>query len=266
MARILWVEDRSHWINKFQPVLENCAIDHETNRLDIFKFAEAARQHIALADANDGPAIALLDAHLNGNGAGGFSVSAALRRKWPGIPIIYLSEHSGTEIEKDALEQYSADDFIAKHQRNVEQVLCWRIKAVMRQQAVRGSATVSSPGNMLVRGEFKMDLVCWEAYWHGVKLMNPDNIKRPLPPMPRKVLRALIEHSPRPVTALQIAEMFDLDPERFSNVTYRQHIKTLRRSFDQAEGGDGSFVQACKEGLGIVAFGEEGAYSWIDPK
>lgn len=264
MARILWVEDRSHWISKFQPVLEGCDLGQAKNQVEVFKFAEAAKQHIALAGEDERPDIAVLDAHLNGNSAAGFSVSTALQRKWPGVPVIYLSEHSGTDIEKDALEQYSADDFIAKHQRNVEEVLCWRVKAVMRQQAVRDSSPALLPGDMLVRGEIKMDLTRWETYWRGVKLMNPDNPKRPLPPMPRKILRALIEHSPRPLSASRIAELFDIDPERFSNVTYRQHIKTLRRSFDQAEGKTGRFMQACKNGMGIVAFGEEGAYSWVD--
>ena len=120
MAVIFWVEDQSHWIRKFTPVLESENFDDQPNSLAIYNFAEAARQKIALTDRDSPPDVALLDARMNGNDQAGFSVSNALRKKWPRLPIIYLSEHSGTEIEREALEQFSAADFIAKHQHNVE--------------------------------------------------------------------------------------------------------------------------------------------------
>lgn len=261
MTTIFWVEDQTHWINKFQPVLEATVFNDQPTRMQIFRFAEAACQHIRLADAQQPPDLALLDANMNGNTAAGFSVSRALQRKWPGIPVIYLSEHSGTDIEQEAFETTGAQDFIAKHQLNIESVLCWRIKAVLRQQAMSQPGQPQR-GDVLQSGELTLDTTTWEVYWQGVKLMNPSNSKRPLGPTPRKILRYLVEASPRPLSTLQIADKLDADPERFSYANYRQHIRTLRLSFDQTMNGEGKFVALCKAGQGIVTFGDEGAYCW----
>jgi DNA-binding response OmpR family regulator len=263
MAVIFWVEDQSHWIRKFSPVLESENFDDQPNSLAVYNFAEAARQKIALTAKDSPPDVALLDARMNGNDQAGFSVSNALRKKWPQLPIIYLSEHSGTEIEREALEQFSATDFIAKHQHNVEQVLCWRIKAVLRQTSI--DSDLSSTLHMISSGELSIDLNTWNVYWKGQRLMNPSNARRPLAPTPRKLLRELMEASPRPLTAGQIAERLDMDTEKFSYASYRQHIKTLRRAFDAAEGSKGEFSERCVNGEGIVTFGDEGAYYWSPP-
>lgn len=265
MASIFWVEDQLHWINKFSSVLEQGDFDDCPNRVEIYRFAEAAKQQIALRDKQSPPDVALLDARMNGNDQAGFSVSGALQKKWPGIPIIYLSELSGTEIERDALEQFCATDFIAKHQHNVEQVLVWRIKAVLRQRAL-GNSSESSDNNTLSSGDLTIDLNNWNVYWKNIRLMNPNNTLRPLAPTPRKILRELVDCSPRPLTAFQIAERIELDNEKFSYASYRQHIKTLRRSIDTAEGGQGHFIELCNRGFGIVTLGDEGAYFWKPPK
>ena len=265
MASIFWVEDQLHWINKFSSILEQSDFDGKHNTLLVYNFAEAAKQKIALTDRNDPPDVALLDARMNGNDQAGFSVSSALRKKWPHIPIIYLSEHSGTEIERDALEQFSAADFIAKHQNNVEEVLCWRIKAVLRQ-ATLGQQTDDSSADSIVSGDLTIDLNTWNVYWKSVRLMNPNNKLRPLAPTPRKILRELVACSPRALTAGQIAERIDADIDRFSYASYRQHIKTLRRAIDAAEQGEGGFLKLCNKGQGIVTFGDEGAYFWNPPK
>ena len=258
MAVIFWVEDQSHWIKKFSPILEAEDFDGKPTTLSIHHFAEAARQKIALTDANSPPDVALLDARMNGNDQAGFSVSNALHKKWPRIPIIYLSEHAGTDIERAALEQFSAADFIAKHQNNVEQVLCWRIRAALRQSSLDNDLTTTQ--NVINSGELTIDLNSWNVYWKGSRLMNPANPRRPLAPMPRKLLRELVESSPRPLTAGQIAERLDADPEKFSYASYRQHIKTLRRAFAVV---DPEFAEVCNRGEGIVTFGDEGAYCWI---
>ncbi len=260
MASIFWVEDQSHWIKKFSPVLESEDFDGKPNTLTIVNFAEAARQKIALTDVDSPPDVALLDARMNGNDQAGFTVSNALRKKWPRLPIIYLSEHSGTEIERDALQQFSATDFIAKHQHNVEQVLCWRIKAVLRQSTI--DSDLSGTIDVITSGELTIDLNTWNVYWKGQRLMNPSNTRRPLAPTPRKLLRELVEVSPRPLTAGQVAERLNLDPGKFSYGSYRQHIKTLRRAFDAVESG---FSELCNRGQGIVTFGDEGAYFWNPP-
>ena len=258
MAAIFWVEDQSHWIKKFTPVLENEDFDGKPNTLVILNFAEAARQKIALTDVDSPPDVALLDARMNGNDRAGFSVSNALQKKWPQLPIIYLSEHAGTDIERAALEQFSAADFIAKHQNNVEQVLCWRIRAALRQKSIDND--LSATLDVISSGELTIDLNSWNVYWKGQRLMNPSNARRPLAPMPRKLLRELVEASPRPLTAGQVAERLDADPEKFSYASYRQHIKTLRRAFAAVDPG---FAEACNRGEGIVTFGDEGAYCWV---
>jgi DNA-binding response OmpR family regulator len=263
MATIFWVEDQSHWIRKLTPVLEAADFDGKPNALMVLNFAEAARQKIALTDKDSPPDVALLDARMNGNDQAGFSVANTLRKKWPKVPIIYLSEHSGTEIERAALEQFAATDFIAKHQHNVEQVLCWRIKAVLRQVSL--DSDLAATINVINSGELTIDLNTWNVYWKGQRLMNPSNAKRPLAPMPRKLLRELVESSPRPMSAAQVAERLNLDLEKFSYASYRQHIKTLRRAFDAIEEGDGRFTELCSKGSGIVTFGDEGAYFWKPP-
>lgn len=261
MANIFWVEDQLHWVDKFSAILENENFDDQTNTLVVYRFAEAAKQAIALADQANRPNVALLDARMNGNDEAGFSVSNALQKKWPGLPIIYLSEYSGTDIERVALEQFAATDFIAKHQKNIEAVLCWRIKAVLRQTAIESNKTVSA-SDVISRDGITIDLNTWHVYWNNVRLMNPNNSKRPLAPTPRKILRELVECSPRPLTAMQIAERIDADSDKFSYASYRQHIKTLRRSIDAADGATGDFLDQCKQGFGIATFGDDGAYCW----
>jgi DNA-binding response OmpR family regulator len=266
MAKIFWVEDQSHWIEKFKPVLNDAKLDDNANELLVFKFSEAARQKIKLMHEDERPDVAILDAKMNGYDQAGFSVSEALQKKWPGIPIIFLSEYNGTAIERDALEEHNASDFISKHQNNIEEVLIWRIKAILRQSVLRGTGTAQSTiGNILSSGELKIDLDTWEVFWHGKKLMNPDNPKRPLAPTPRKILKCLVERSPRPVTTTGMAEFLNVDPDTYQYATYRQHIKTLRRAIDFVDGGNGEFMELCKNGVGIVAFGEEGAYFWKPP-
>lgn len=258
MAQIFWIEDQSHWVEKFTEVLKTEDFDGQANTLAVFHLTDAAKQYIA--QAKKAPDIALLDANMNGNDSAGFAVAQALRKKWPELPIIYLSEHSGTDIEATAFEQTQPQDFIAKHQRNVEQVLCWRIKAVLRQKQL----SKAQAQHTLERGELTIDLQTWDVYWRGTKLMNPNNPKRALPPTPRKILKQLVDVSPRAVTPLAMAEALDADPERFSAANYRQHIRTLRAAFDHAEGDQGFSVR-CKSGKGIVTTGDQGAYAWVTP-
>ena len=263
MTRLFWVEDQSHWIDKFTPILRETDFDGAEdscvrNQLDVFKFAEAARQRIAQTALEERPDIAILDAHMNGSDEAGFTVSRALLAKWPDLPIIFLSEHSGTDIEEQAITRADAQDFIAKHQRNVEAVLCWRIKAVLKKTRLDRSA----PETQLISGSLRIDLDNWDVFWRGTKLMNPHNPKRPLAPTPRKILRCLVESSPRPLSTEQIADRLDADLERFSYANYRQHIKTLRMAFDAAESTPGAFSSLCQSGRGIVTFGDAHAYCW----
>jgi DNA-binding response OmpR family regulator len=262
MAKLFWVEDQIHWIDKFTDILQTTDFDGTENSLEVFKFPAAAKQRIATLDEHSRPDIAILDAHMNGSDEAGFSVSRALRKKWPELPIIYLSEHSGTRLEEQAFEQTNAEDFIAKHQRNIEAVLCWRIKAALKKSRHQSTG----PDDVLESGSLRIDLVSWEVYWKGVKLMNPHNPKRPLAPTPRKILRFLVQRSPRPLTTDQVVELLEADPERFSYANYRQHIKTLRSAFELAEGDSGRFNALCKQGRGIVTFGAEHAYSWKPDK
>ncbi len=270
MIKIFWVEDQSHWIDKFRALLERTDFapgaeadlpDAEHNKLEVFKFSEAALARISQTYDADAPHIAILDASLNGNDDGGFSVSRALLKKWPALPIVFLSEHSGTGIEQKAFEQGVTQDFIAKHQRNIEGVLLWRMKALLRQSLT----PAANKKSQLVSGELRIDLVSWEVWWKGQKLMNPANQARPLAPTPRKILRFLVEASPRPVTTLQMAEWLDADLEKFSYANYRQHIKTLRKSLALAHGDEEAFMNLCKAGQGIATFGAEGAYLWKAP-
>ncbi len=261
MATILWVEDQTHWVTKFKPLLEAEELDGRPTELHLFKFSEAARQFIASAGEDKRPDLALLDARMNGVDEGGYLVAKALLNKWGRIPIIFLSEHSGTNIERKAFEDLPVMDFISKHQHNIEEVLIWRMKAALRQASTLARAADTEP-DLIESGNLKIDLATWEVYWKGIKLMNPDNPKRPLAPTPRKILRCLVERSPRPVSTAQIAEYLGSDPDSYAPATYRQHIKALRKAIDAANGGDGEFIKRCKQGEGIVALGDEGAYGW----
>jgi len=262
MAEILWVEDQFHWIDKFKPILESADLGdgQSANQIQIFKFVEAACQYIKNTQV---PAdIVILDANMNGNDDAGFIVSRTLANQWPDTPIIYLSEYSGTGIEEKAFETTNAQDFIAKHQENVEKVICWRIKALLRQGVIKSSADISRSDDVISSGNLKIDLTTWNVYWHGERLMNPKNALRPLAPTPRKILRYLVEASPRPISTTQMAEL--LDSDKFNYANYRQHIRTLRQAFEQATKAkkQASFIDACKNDQGIVTFGDEGGYCW----
>jgi DNA-binding response OmpR family regulator len=264
MATIFWVEDQSHWIDKFCSVLTEFDFGDgaSSNSLDIYRFAEAACQAINRMEA--APDIAILDANMAGNDHAGFTVSRALKKKWPELPIIYLSEHSGTGIEQQVFEQAMAQDFIAKHQNNIEAVLCWRIKAALRDRLIQSNNKLSRADEVIKRGPLTIDLTNWHVYWYGERLMNPTNVMRPLAPTPRKILRVLVERSPRPVNTEQMAESLNMDS--LSYASYRQHIKTLRHSFEQAAKAKNkaSFLELCRQELGIVTFGDEHAYCWKD--
>lgn len=261
MVVIVWVEDQFHWLDKLSPALQSADLGSGAagNKLITFSFADAACQYLRMAKLP--PDVVLLDANMNGDDHAGFRVSRIMQKRWPDVPILYLSEHSGTHIEQTALEKVETRDFIAKHQDNIEQILCWRIKAALRQNLMR-HADLAEVNDVLRQGPLAIDLTTWEAYWFDQKLMNPSNQKRPLPPIPRKILRLLLEHSPRPLTTSQIADYLDMD--HFNYASYRQHIRTLRQSIDSVSRqlGKEDFVALCKKGQGIVTFGDDGAYCW----
>jgi len=271
MATIFWVEDQFHWIDKFKPVMENAdfslessaAVDTDNphNKIIIYKFVESACQ--AINQMKTAPDIVILDANMSGNDDAGLTVSCLVGKKWPDTPIIFLSEHSGTGIEEKVFDKNASQDFIAKHQENIEKVLCWRIKALLRHKNISNNQNSTDSADSLTSGNLSIDLATWNVYWFGERLMNPTNSQRPLAPTPRKILKFLVESSPRPVTTLQMEQKLKID--RFNYASYRQHIKTLRHSFEQATNktSQASFLAACKNGKGIVAFGEQGAYSWI---
>ena len=263
MANIFWVEDQFHWIDRFKTILETADFGDgaESNHVVVHKFVESACQYINQTKlAAD---IVILDANMNGNDDAGFTVSRVLAQKWPQTPVIYLSEHSGTGIEEKAFETTEAKDFIAKHQENVDKVICWRIKALLRQKQLKAESLQVGSNDVIESGALKIDLATWNVYWHGERLMNPKNSQRPLAPTPRKILRFLVESAPRPVTTMQMAEKLDAD--KFSYANYRQHIRTLRQSFEQAAEAQhqASFIDACKHGHGIVTFGDDESYCWI---
>lgn len=263
MATIFWVEDQFHWIDKFQALLESADFGDNLspNKIIIHKFVESASQ--AINQMKVQPDIVILDANMNGCDDAGLTISRLLGKKWPEVPVIYLSEHSGTDVEEKAFEQTNAKDFIAKHQQNIEQILCWRIKALIRHNKVQSASDNIKLDDSLKSDHLTIDLATWNVYWHGERLMNPLNSQRPLAPTPRKILRFLVESSPRPITTLQMAEKLDLD--KFNYASYRQHIKTLRHSFEQAaqKTQQPSFQDLCKTGKGIVTFGDDSAYCWI---
>ena len=261
MAKIFWLEDQFHWIDKFENLLisSDFGDGSQSNELEIHKFVESASKSIK--QNASAPDIAILDANMNGVDEAGLSIAKKIASKWPETPIIYLSEHSGTDIEEAAFEESQAKDFIAKHQRNIEKVLCWRIKALMRDKQIRTSQDCSTH-DRIVSGNLTIDLTTWNVYWHGTRLMNPNNPQRPLAPTPRKILRYLVQAAPSAVSTESMAGK--LDSEKFNYPSYRQHIKTLRHSFEQAciENQSESFIETCKQGKGIVTFGDEGAYLW----
>lgn len=269
MATIFWVEDQFHWIDKFESVLETAdfSIDGLTtvvtskphNQIIVHKFVESACQ--AINQAKTPPDIVILDANMNGNNDAGLTVSGLVSKKWPETPVIFLSEHSGTGIEEKVFEKTGSQDFIAKHQENIEKVLCWRIKALLRHKILSNNNDDST--DSLTSGDLSIDLATWNVYWFGERLMNPNNSQRPLAPTPRKILKFLVESSPRPISTLQMEEK--LESDRFNYASYRQHIKTLRHSFEQAanKNDQASFLSACQQGRGIVTFGDQGGYSWI---
>ncbi len=298
MLKIFWVEDQFHWIDKFKIILENTDLENtalkttellkesnkaekfagntQQNEVSVYKFYESASQ--AINQNKDVPDIVLLDANMNGDNDAGLSLSKLINHTWPAVPIIFLSEHSGTSTEQKVFEESQVTDFIAKHQQNIEQVLCWRIKALLRKSKVSNAAfdqiqnikqnkiatngPSSSDTNYIRSSNLVIDLLTWAVYWHGEKLMNPKNSQRPLAPTPRKILRYLVEASPLPLTTGQMEEKLELD--RFNYASYRQHIKTLRHSFEDAceRQGESGFIEKNQQGHGIVTFGDEGAYCW----
>ena len=270
MIKIFWVEDQNHWIEKFQAVLQTTPFEPgaegtlpagDGNRLEVFKQLDAALARITQTDHSDAPDIALLDASLNGDDDGGYTLSQALLKKWPALPIVFLSEHSGTGIEQKAFEQGVTRDFIAKNQRNIEAVLVWRMRALLKD-----TLSPEAQSQQLTSGDLSIDLVSWEVRWQGRVLVNPANPKRPLAPTPRKILRFLVEASPRPLTTLQMADKLDADLEKFSYANYRQHIKTLRKSLALAHGDEDAFMALCKQGQAVATFGADGAYLWKPPQ
>lgn len=267
MIKIFWVEDQQHWVDKFRPLLERTDFAPNSeqelsaenrNRLEVFRYAEPALARIQQTELAEGPQIAILDASLQGNDNGGFEISQGLLKKWPALPIVFLSEHSGTDIEEKAFIEGVTQDFIAKHQRNIEGVLLWRMKALLRNLLLPNNTQTAK----LTSGELSIDLVSWEIFWRGNKLVNPANLQRALAPMPRKILRFLVEASPRPLTTMQMADKLDADIEKFSYASYRQHIRVLRHSLAIANGNEEEFINACRAGKYLATFGDDGAYLW----
>lgn len=275
MIKIFWVEDQFHWIDRFKSILEKADFSNdssssqEDNQVHNYRFEESARHEInhSIKQKNFKiPDIVILDANMNGDNDAGLGLSKLINKVWPQVPIIFLSEHSGTTTEEKVFENTQTNDFIAKHQENIEKVLCWRIKALLRSVSINNHSNDNKNNNnsdeRIVKGELIIDLVTWNVYWYGEKLMNPKNPQRPLAPTPRKILKYLVEASPHPLTTGQMEEKLKLD--RFNYASYRQHIRTLRHSFENAceRKNLPSFIEQCTKKQGIVTFGDDGAYYW----
>ncbi len=210
--KIVLVEDEDVLRENYQELLtlEGYQVISFDNRHDAFDFFQ-----------NNNVDIAILDVKLgNDDQEGGFLLCTELRKKWPGMPIIFLSSKS-TEHDKISGMRLGADDYLGKDVSM--EYLVVRIEALLKRfkfiTSNRKNGSVSEPKGHLIIDD-QQSIMLWKE--QSVHLtLTQFWICKQLAENPGKV---------QTYNALMKAANLYVEPN-----TITAHIKTIRARFKELD-------------------------------
>ena len=167
------------------------------------------------------PDLAVLDIKMPG--MDGMELLNRLRRAST-VPVIFLTSKDEENDERLGLKM-GADDSIRKPFS--QRLLIERIRAVLRRAEAAGRTSKSEDGELLVRGDLRLDPTRHECTWRsaGVQLTVTEFL----------ILQALVKHPGHVKSRDQLMDAAYGDNIYVDDRTIDSHIKRLRRKFKAAD-------------------------------
>ncbi|MDP6691415.1 MAG: response regulator transcription factor [Alphaproteobacteria bacterium] len=167
------------------------------------------------------PDLAVLDIKMPG--MDGMELLNRLRRAST-VPVIFLTSKD-EEIDEMLGLKMGADDYIRKPFS--QRLLIERIRAVLRRAEAAGRTSKSEDGELLVRGDLRLDPTRHECTWRGagVQLTVTEFL----------ILQALVKHPGHVKSRDQLMDAAYGDNIYVDDRTIDSHIKRLRRKFKAAD-------------------------------
>ena len=189
------------------------ALEAEGFTVETFTNGEAALDGIS----RRAPDLAVLDIKMPG--MDGMELLSRIRRGSQ-LPVIFLTSKD-EEIDEMLGLKMGADDYIRKPFS--QRLLIERIRAVMRRSEAAPQGDGPSEGEVMVRGELRMDTSRHESRWRGepVQLTVTEFL----------ILRALAKRPGHVKSRDQLMDAAYEDNIYVDDRTIDSHIKRLRRKF-----------------------------------
>jgi two-component system response regulator ChvI len=167
------------------------------------------------------PDLAVLDIKMPG--MDGMELLNRLRRV-SAVPVIFLTSKD-EEIDEMLGLKMGADDYIRKPFS--QRLLIERIRAVLRRAEAAGRSGKSDEGELLIRGDLRLDPTRHECTWRdaGVQLTVTEFL----------ILQALVKHPGHVKSRDQLMDAAYGDNIYVDDRTIDSHIKRLRRKFKAAD-------------------------------
>jgi two-component system response regulator ChvI len=167
------------------------------------------------------PDLAVLDIKMPG--MDGMELLNRLRRV-SAVPVIFLTSKD-EEIDEMLGLKMGADDYIRKPFS--QRLLIERIRAVLRRTEAAAKPAGEDDGDLLIRGELRLDPTRHECVWRGAEVQ--------LTVTEFLLLQALVKHTGHVKSRDQLMDAAYGDNIYVDDRTIDSHIKRLRRKFKAAD-------------------------------
>jgi two-component system response regulator ChvI len=167
------------------------------------------------------PDLAVLDIKMPG--MDGMELLNRLRRV-SAVPVIFLTSKD-EEIDEMLGLKMGADDYIRKPFS--QRLLIERIRTVLRRTEAAAGPADGDDGELLIRGELRLDPTRHECIWRGAEVQ--------LTVTEFLLLQALVKHTGHVKSRDQLMDAAYGDNIYVDDRTIDSHIKRLRRKFKAAD-------------------------------
>jgi two-component system response regulator ChvI len=193
------------------------ALEAEGYKVTIHTDGQVALQ--AMTDR--APDLAVLDIKMPG--MDGMELLNRLRRVST-VPVIFLTSKD-EEIDEMLGLKMGADDYIRKPFS--QRLLIERIRAVLRRTEAAAKPAGEDDGDLLIRGELRLDPTRHECVWRGAEVQ--------LTVTEFLLLQALVKHTGHVKSRDQLMDAAYGNNIYVDDRTIDSHIKRLRRKFKAAD-------------------------------
>jgi len=193
------------------------ALEAEGYKVTIHTDGQVALQ--AMTDR--APDLAVLDIKMPG--MDGMELLNRLRRV-SAVPVIFLTSKD-EEIDEMLGLKMGADDYIRKPFS--QRLLIERIRAVLRRTEAAAKPAGEDDGDLLIRGELRLDPTRHECVWRGAEVQ--------LTVTEFLLLQALVKHTGHVKSRDQLMDAAYGNNIYVDDRTIDSHIKRLRRKFKAAD-------------------------------